>query len=276
MRFLSRLIGVSVCVTGFFTCMPAMAIDGVIEINQARAEEGSVSFGDDPGFPVSLTKPGSYRLTGNLNVERTTNAIFIDSRYVTLDLNGFSIIGPVTCTPGTSTCSPSGSGGKGGISMSNSSHFLTIKNGTITGTGGTGIFCSNADACTIENLTVSHNASTGIAGGHRSSIRNCSVHSNGGDGISATDSSIVDNNMINLNGGRGLYARSSGNIVTSNVFYRNGTTEIDMNSVITAIGGNSFDPVVNGNWFDNNSKMTEISPNLCIDGSAPYTNCTGL
>lgn len=276
MCFLSRFIGIAVCASGFLTCVPALAVDGVIEINQARAEEGGVSFNDAPGFPVSITQPGSYQLTGNLNVDRTTNAIYIDSRYVTLDLNGFSIIGPVKCTPGTSTCSPAGTGGKSGISVSNNTHYLTIKNGTVTGTGSVGVYCSNADACMIENLTVSHNSFTGIVGGSRSSIRNCRVHSNGSDGVSARANTVVDNNMISLNGGRGLWARYEGVIATSNVFYRNATTEIDMNSVITAIGGNSFDPVVTGNWFDNYSKMTEISKNMCIDGSAPYTNCTGL
>ena len=31
---------------------PALAVDGVIEINQARAAAGNVTVGDAPGFPV--------------------------------------------------------------------------------------------------------------------------------------------------------------------------------------------------------------------------------
>lgn len=44
----------------------ALAAEGVIQINQARALAGGVTPGDEPGFPVTISQPGSYRLTGNL------------------------------------------------------------------------------------------------------------------------------------------------------------------------------------------------------------------
>lgn len=275
MSLLSHLIGVTVCVSGFLTPVPALAIDGVIEISQARATLGGISFNDAPGFPISITEPGSYRLMSDLSVDEATLVIDISSSYVTLDLNGFSIIGPVKCDPGTSNCTPAGVGAATGVSVQNSAHFLTIKNGMITGMGGSGIWCANSDSCTVENLTVSHNYQVGIAAGWRSRVSNCRVQANRTTGIRAGGGTIIDSNSITLNGGVGLLTRE-GVIVTSNAFSLNATTEIDMDSSITAIGGNSFRPLAKGNWFDNSSKMTEISPNLCIDGSAPYTNCTGL
>jgi hypothetical protein len=36
----------------------AFAIDGVIELNQVRAEAGGVSPGDASGFPVTISQPG--------------------------------------------------------------------------------------------------------------------------------------------------------------------------------------------------------------------------
>ncbi len=39
----------------------ALAADGVIEINQARARAGGVSADDEPGFPVTPSRSGSYR-----------------------------------------------------------------------------------------------------------------------------------------------------------------------------------------------------------------------
>jgi hypothetical protein len=39
----------------------AAAVDGVIEINQAKALAGGVTPGDTAGFPVALSAPGSYR-----------------------------------------------------------------------------------------------------------------------------------------------------------------------------------------------------------------------
>src|SRR5438128_5729077 len=69
------------------------AVDGVVLIDQNRALAGSVTFGDAPGFPVTLSQPGSYRLSGNLTVpDANTTAIEVTANNVTIDLNGFSIL----------------------------------------------------------------------------------------------------------------------------------------------------------------------------------------
>src|SRR5262245_37418853 len=79
--------------------------DGAVRIDQNRALAGFVTSGDGPGFPVTLSQPGSYRLSGNLIVpDVNTTAIEITADGVTLDLGGFSIIGPVTCPGDPVTC----------------------------------------------------------------------------------------------------------------------------------------------------------------------------
>jgi hypothetical protein len=71
---------------------PCLAVDGVVEINEARALAGDVTPGDTPGFPVTLSRPGSYRLTSRLATSsKSTTAILVTSDDVTLDLNGFTI-----------------------------------------------------------------------------------------------------------------------------------------------------------------------------------------
>src|SRR5690348_7192989 len=83
----------------------ASAADGVILIDQAAALAGSVTPGDAPGFPVTLSQPGSYRLSGNLTVpDADTTAIQITADSVTLDLNGFTIAGPGGCTIRPTAC----------------------------------------------------------------------------------------------------------------------------------------------------------------------------
>lgn len=68
------------------------AADGRIEINQASALAGGVTPGDAPGYPVSLTEPGSYVLTGDLLVgDPAAAGIEIGADHVTLDLGGFAI-----------------------------------------------------------------------------------------------------------------------------------------------------------------------------------------
>ena len=89
------------------------AVDGVVLIDQKLARAGNVSPGDTPGFPVTISQPGSYRLSENLIVaDAATTAIHITADNVTLDLNGFSIIGPTICTPNPTTCNFSGGGSR--------------------------------------------------------------------------------------------------------------------------------------------------------------------
>src|SRR3954463_6674651 len=77
------------------------AANYIVLIDQNRAIAGNVTPGDDPGFPVTISKPGSYRLAGNLTVPGAdTSAIVITADAVTLDLNGFSIAGPLLCIAG--------------------------------------------------------------------------------------------------------------------------------------------------------------------------------
>jgi hypothetical protein len=44
-------------------------------IDQNRALAGNVTPGDNPGFPVTLSLPGSYRLSGNLTAPALDNDI---------------------------------------------------------------------------------------------------------------------------------------------------------------------------------------------------------
>lgn len=85
-------------------------VDGVVLINQANALAGNVTPGDTAGFPVTISQPGSYRLSGNLTVpDANTNAIEIASNNVSIDLNGFSIIGPTVCNS-IGVCTNTGKG----------------------------------------------------------------------------------------------------------------------------------------------------------------------
>ena len=77
----------ALALTALALARPALGVDGVIEVNQARAIAGGVTAGDTPGFPVTLSREGSYRLTGNLGVGNAdTTAILVTSGDVTIDL----------------------------------------------------------------------------------------------------------------------------------------------------------------------------------------------
>jgi len=90
---------------------PLYAVDGVVLINQSAALAGNLTPGDAPGFPVTISVSGSYRLSGNLTVpDANTTAILITAENVTIDLNGFSILGSTVCSGFPTSCSPTGSG----------------------------------------------------------------------------------------------------------------------------------------------------------------------
>lgn len=133
----------------------AHAGDGVLEINSACVNDGCYS-GDEPGFPVEINQSGSFMLTSNLSVNVNTTAILIQSDDVTLDLNGFTISGPVSCSAMPTTCNTSGIGV--GIDASDNDN-VTIRNGTVRGMGDEGI---SVRAGQVLDVTVSENAGTGL------------------------------------------------------------------------------------------------------------------
>ena len=114
----------------------ALAVDGVTEINMAKAQAGGVTPGDTPGFPVTINQPGSYRLTGNLTLTEDATAILVEAEPVTVDLNGFTI----ECQAGAAGGGPCESGSAvDGNFKSN----VTVKNGTVRGFGN-GLFSAES------------------------------------------------------------------------------------------------------------------------------------
>lgn len=173
--------------------LPASAVrasDGVIEINQAAAIAGGVTAGDAPGLPVSLGTSGSYRLTGPLTVASgATTAIVISSSFVTLDLGGFEIRGPVECFGAPASCPAPQSGV--GVEASSVGQ-VTVRNGLVRGMGGAGL--SLGESARVEDVTAISNGGPGIRVGAYSQVRDSIAQSNGGDGIGGdtAQSVIVD------------------------------------------------------------------------------------
>jgi len=149
------------------TPLDATASDGVIEINQARMDAGGITPGDSPGKPVTLSQPGSYRLTSDLVVTGIHDAVILvkTSAGVTIDLNGFALRGPYACAPGACAAGGVGYGVLlGGVGEGDQ---VTVRNGRITGLSGACILLG-AEA-RIENVDVS-SCGEGIVVGARSHV----------------------------------------------------------------------------------------------------------
>lgn len=199
------------------------------EIDQDCAVNTGCFTGDTAGFPVSITEPGSYRLAGNLDVSGETDpenasAILIDSPDVSLDLRGFHIQGPVSCsdTPVTGCSHASGDGD--GILVESGHTNVAVGNGTLRGMGRNGVMCLSSSQCRIDNVAVAENRNSGIelAGilGHL--LRGCAATRNGNHGIVAHG--LIRNCHVAGNEGWGIFAASTGgNTVVQNTAIRNGS-----------------------------------------------------
>src|SRR5579871_1593275 len=163
----------------------ASAVDGVVLINQSTVMAAG-------GFPYKITQPGSYRFSGNLQVTAlNTDAIDIQANNVTLDLNGFSITGPVICTGSGASlaCNPASSG----IGISSTGANCVVRNGAVVGflSGVDLAGVSGAGQAIVEEILVSNNITAGIHAIDAVVRRNVAVRN--GTGIEVTSSTVTDN-----------------------------------------------------------------------------------
>lgn len=201
------------------------AADGVVLIDQNQAMQGNVTPGDDPGFPVTISQPGSYRLTGNLTLaDANTTAILITADHVTIDLGGFSIIGPVVCTANATKCARgAGIGIQAGDIGTLGRRGTRVLNGSISGMGLDGIQITG-DASSVEKINADNNGGNGIwlTGGNvvdsvasvngssgivATSVRGSTAFQNRGDGIRVTE--LATGNIASANGLNGISAFNS-------------------------------------------------------------------
>jgi hypothetical protein len=165
-------LSMSRCTTSGLTILlafapAALAVDGTVLINQSTVTNGLT--GCPTGhFPIVICQSGSYRLSGNITLpDASTAGIVVSADNVTIDLNGFSIIGPDVCSgsPVTS-CSPQGhSFGIGSLNAN-----VIVLNGDIHGFGAFAIDL-NIDS-RIENVHVANNGFGGIRVGQASKVTN--------------------------------------------------------------------------------------------------------
>lgn len=196
-----------------FALIPAHPAEHVTTIDQIAALAGDVSPGDAPGFPVTLSRSGHYRLTGDLVVPAHINGIVVGASGVTLDLGGHTVGGPVTCRHDQAAravvCdAESRFSAVVGISSVGASGAV-IRNGVVQGFAGLGVHFG--DGTVLDTLQVRSNAGVGLAGGGHAAagvVRAVRVMHNGGPGI-VCDQMHIERSTFEANGGTGVDCRGS-------------------------------------------------------------------
>jgi hypothetical protein len=209
--------------------IPASAGDGRLEINQTCALAGCFP-GDSPGFPVTLGSDKSYVLTSSLQLSSASGIGIQVGARSTLDFQGFSLIGAITCSGGPPvSCSEFGA--STGIV---GAEGVVIRNGTVRGTT---YAIRSGNGTRIEQMALERNSNDGIRadlGAEGWIVEGCAIEFNGGIGISLNYSggskgALIRNNKIRANGDYGI-------ALTQGLVLENTITE----NVSLGVAGNQF------------------------------------
>jgi hypothetical protein len=200
-----KLISVAFVAAVLAWAASARAVDGTIEINQAKVLAAG-------GFPfVISTTNTSYRLTGSLTVSSNVDGIDVNASHVTIDMNGFSIVGPGSAT-----------------------------------SIGAGINGTSQGALTVENGGLIIGFNFGVITGNNGIVRN--VHANGDNfAIETGSSTLITGTTANGNAFSGIACNGTGCAIVGNTADGNGTCGVCANDATTGYGQN----VLNGNGTNN-------------------------
>ena len=156
----------------------------------------AVSATNTPGDADSLfkiTAPGSYYLTANITGVAGKHGIEIASSGVTLDLNGFELLGAPGSLDGVTASEPL-------------LRSIRLINGSVRGWGASGVSLGDSgyEGIDLTNLRVSDCSGEYAIRVYRGSVTNCIATMNSGTGISASEGSRIISCSSSKNGDRGI------------------------------------------------------------------------
>jgi parallel beta-helix repeat protein len=196
---------------------------------------------------------GSYYLTGDRHCSST--GIQVDANDVTIDLMGYSLIGP-------------GSGVVYGIYMNGRTN-VEIRNGTIRDFGSMGIWESsepNGKEHRVINVRLISNLHGIWLQSYGNLVKDCSVYDNQYLGIFVDAGTTVIGNTVHKNGSAGIVA-SEGCTVQGNTSYENGGI---------GIAGTDGTEIINNTVSRNTGDGIEVSNGCTVTGNnTSYSGYSG-
>ncbi len=191
--------------------------DGRVQIKQDGATP--YMYGSSTTFPITISQPGSYVLTSDITVSGTgVNGIRIEADNVTLDLNGFSLIG---------------SGALIGVYILDVTD-VEIRNGTVRNFDSRAISCSQSGkGIRIIGIRAISNGGGITIDSSGCLVKGCTAVDNDGDGIRVYQGATVTGNTCNGNV-TGIYAVFGCTIIGNTCSYNNAS------GISTSGGGNTI------------------------------------
>ena len=171
-------------------------------------------------LPLLIASPGNYYLTGDLTGVAGQYGIGIASSFVTIDLNGFALIG----VPGSFDGIRADVGG---------TRHLVIRNGVIRNWGQSGIAADIPTEVHVEDLRLRANGGNGLMVGARSIVRNTTSSGNAVNGIVTFDGGSIVGCTAGSNTQSGVVA-GVGSVVSDTTASNNGASGISLSAAAIA------------------------------------------
>ncbi len=198
-------------------------------LNRAVADNGKTEISQSM-IPLTISSPGSYIFTETITGISGENGITILANNVTIDLNGFSLIGVANSINGIQ-------------SISNSIN-LKIINGTIKNWGRDGVDMANSKNCIFNHITSSSNTEDGLNAGFGANVSDSIFMNNGpyphistndwGNGVEVEQNSTITRSISKNNNQHGIIAHSGSTVEDCSMYY-NGHDGIHGSHNITVI-----------------------------------------
>lgn len=147
----------------------------------------------DADSVFKITQPGSYYLAGNVTGVAAKYGVEIAASGVTLDLNGFDLVGVAGSLDGVAVTP---------LNLVN----INVRNGSVRSWGGNGINLLDAatSATNVSEIVASQNVGGGIKMGFGGTITRCTCYNNTGFGIAGASGTVITECASNTNGSHGI------------------------------------------------------------------------
>jgi hypothetical protein len=180
--------------------------------------------------PTNITVPGSYYLVTNFTGATGTNGITITVDNVTIDLNGFALIGVI--------------GSSNGVFATASLNNIAVRNGTVRSWTRWGADLGNALDNQLMDLRASHNNGGGMRAGAGGLLLRCVATLNTTYGLYAYNGSVVKDSAAFSNTGDGITTTFSSTIADCSSYANNGSSA---NGIVAGSGTQIRGCLANGN-----------------------------
>jgi parallel beta-helix repeat protein len=230
---------------------------------EPRTIINSINTPGDADSLFRITQPGSYYLARGITGVVGKHGIEIASSGVTIDLNGFDLVGVPAM------------GAFDGVSVTVASLTdIAVVNGSIRNWGDEGVDLGSTAAvnCRIERVLVSGNTGNGIYVGTGGTVSNCRAYDNAGQGIATQFGCTVSNCSVYQNTGSGINTDQGGKVMDC-VAFSNGAFGITVGT-----GSIVADCVARSNTVDGIrcSSSCLISGNACSGNGAGGGDGAGI